>query len=68
MVFPIPPPEFALDWTPAVQTAHCAADHKGSRRIIKEKNIFLMLFMHANLQKKLKTGSMAISLNRQLPL
>ena len=45
IVLAMPPLELALDCTPAVQTEHCAADHKGSRVIIKEKNILFMFFI-----------------------
>gem|GEM_PF-6463021 len=41
----MPPLEFALDATPAVQTEHCAADHNGSNTITKEKSILLMFFI-----------------------
>jgi hypothetical protein len=55
IVLPIPPLEFALDCTPAVQTEHCAADHKGSSTITKEKNILLMFFIPL-IYKKTQNG------------
>jgi len=51
IVFPIPPLEFALDATPAVQTEHCAADHNGSSTITKEKSILLMFFIEQRYKK-----------------
>ncbi len=54
IVLAMPPLELALDCTPAVQTEHCATDHKGSRRITKEKNILLMFFMMRIYKKNLE--------------
>jgi len=54
IVLAIPPLELALDCTPAVQTEHCATDHKGSSIITKEKKNLLMFFILRIYEKNLE--------------